>query len=105
MGQSTKPRGKRNHTPVWEVLWSVRPQLKGFIPDVSPGETAAEKAPTPAAHPAGQPAPDTTARPAVWWVKQVGKDMALVPLKLLHLLLVGYEPQAQRPQIRYRRPT
>lgn len=31
--------------------------------------------------------------------------MALVPLKLLHILLAGYEPKAQRPQIRYRRPT
>jgi hypothetical protein len=32
------------------------------------------------------------ASPAAWWVKQVGKDMALVPLKLLHILLAGYEP-------------
>ena len=36
-----------------------------------------------------------------YWAKQVTKDLVLVPLKLLHLLLAGYQPQQQRPSVRY----
>jgi hypothetical protein len=106
---------------VWSVLWTVRPQLKGLLVSLPPAAAAAPRreaagtpvtAPRPASVPkaAASGTPPSAkeaadARPAAWWVKQVSKDMALVPLKLLHILLAGYEPKAQRPQIRYRRPT
>jgi hypothetical protein len=119
MVQTQTPRRKRTHTPVWDVLWSVRPRLKGFLLDTPAAAAAPVKRAAPRTAPAAAAAPvppakvagtpplqaQEKAQPAAWWVKQIGKDMALVPLKLLHLLLAGYEPQAQRPQIRYRRST
>lgn len=119
MGQTKKPRGKRTHTPVWEVLWSVRPRLKVFLPELPPapavsiGGTAVRTAPPSAPAPVrqakatgtAQPQRQDAERPVIWWAKQVGKDVAIVPLKLLHILLCGYEPQAQRPQIRFRKAT
>lgn len=84
MRQTQPKRRQRQHTPVWNVVWSVRPRFKELLETL---ETAA-------------------ARDSVsYWAKIVGKECVLIPLKLLHLLLQGYEPQLKKPAIRYVSPT
>lgn len=74
-----KPTARRRHSPVWEVIYSLRPRHKQLLAEIEQMNPA-------------------------YWAKLVAKDLALVPLKLLHLLIAGYEPKDQRPYVRYYRP-
>jgi hypothetical protein len=65
---------------VWQVIWSVRPRLRAIA-------NLPLSAPEPAI--------------LTFWAKRVGTGMALIPLKLLHLLLVGYQPEQHRPVVRW----
>jgi hypothetical protein len=81
MRQETGQRGnKRTHSPVWQVIWSVRPRLKSFA-DNSP--------------------PATESGILSFWAKRFGTEMVLILLKLLHLLIAGYRPENKRPVIRW----
>jgi len=82
---------QRRHTPVWQVIWSVRPRLKWF-------------ANRPVNTPKAATAPVTEAQAkspseSKYWARKVGVDLALLPLKLLHILVVGYQPQRKKPKI------
>lgn len=74
----TKPKARREHTPVWQIIRSLRPKHKQLLAEIERSKPS-------------------------YWAKQVGKDLALVPLKLLHVLLTGYQPQTERPFVRYRK--
>lgn len=78
--RQTKPNPRREHTPVWQIIRSLRPQHKQLLADIEQTQ-------------------------ASYWVKQVSKDLALVPLKLLHILFAGYQPQDQRPYVQFRKAT
>lgn len=74
--RQTKPKAQREHTPVWQIIYSLRSRHRQLLQEVELTKTS-------------------------YWAKQVSKDLVLVPLKLLHLLLAGYQPQQQRPSVRY----
>jgi hypothetical protein len=75
MGQ-TKPPAQREHTPVWQIIRSLRPHHRRLLREIEQTKIS-------------------------YWAKQVGKDLVLIPLKLLHILIAGYQPQDQRPFVRY----
>lgn len=75
MGQ-TKPPAQREHTPVWQIIRSLRPHHRRLLREIEQTKIS-------------------------YWAKQVGKDLVLIPLKLLHILIEGYQPQDQRPFVRY----
>lgn len=73
---STKPRARRAHTPVWEIIHSLRPRHRRLLAEIEKTKIS-------------------------YWAKVVGTDLVLIPLKLLHILLAGYQPQDHRPYVRY----
>lgn len=91
MKPQTKKDPKRRHTPVWQVIWSVRPRLKRFA--IEP-DKALKSAPVPV-----MTAPAKPPTEPKYWAKKVGVDLAMLPLKLLHILVVGYQPKRKKPKI------
>jgi len=85
MGQK-KPHAKRRHTPVWQVLWSVRPHLLDTvgIGRKQPKKPLVAKTKTP---------PLEEVKSAIYDVVETGRKTVVITMQLLHLLLRGYDPK------------
>lgn len=81
--RQNQPHARRAHTPVWAAIHANRERFRAL------GLLRKQAKASPNAF--------------AFLAKQVGKDLVLLPLKWLHILIAGYQPENRRPQVHWTR--
>lgn len=105
--RQTKPQARQEHTPVWDVLWSSRSRICDLIFPGEYQEGRKKRTSQPATADetiAKEPQRTKQGDSVAYWAVQIGKDMVIVTLQLLHILLAGYDPKRKKPDIRWLSP-